>query len=48
MQFINFKENKVGRRAYEVQRGPLFRIARVNVLASPYLYKLFNMKQYKM
>ena len=37
----------MGRRAYEVQRGPLFRIARVNVLASPYLYKLFNMRSEK-
>ena len=38
--YINFKERTAGRTAYEVQRGPLFCITRVNVLASPYLYKL--------
>ena len=37
----------MGRRGYEVQRGKLFRIARVNVLTTPYLYKLFNMRSEK-
>ena len=45
--YINFEENRVGRKAYEVQRGKLYRIARVNVLAKPYLYKLFNMSTEK-
>ena len=41
--FVNFKERTAGRQGYEVQRGPLYRIARVNVLASPYLYKLLDL-----
>ena len=45
--YINFKESRVGNVAYEVQRGPLYRIARVNVLAKPYLYKLFNISSEK-
>ena len=45
--YVNFEESRVGRPAYEVQRGKLYRIARVNVLAKPYLYKLFNMSTEK-
>ena len=33
--YINFEENRVGRKAYEVQRGKLYRDVRVNVLAKP-------------
>ena len=41
--YIDFKEPTAGRRAYQVRRGPLYRISRVNVLTSPYLYKLLDL-----
>ena len=40
--YIDFEQPNVGRSAYKVQRGKLYEIARVNVLASPYLYKLMD------
>ena len=33
--------------AYNIQRGPIYEISRVNVQSSPYLYKLSNIKTSK-
>ena len=38
--YIDFDPPRAGRSAYNVQRGPIHIISRVNVQASPYLYKL--------
>ena len=45
--YIDFKKPNVGRYAYNVQRGPIYEISRVNVQSSPYLYKLSNIKTSK-
>ena len=40
--FIDYEEDKFGRAGYKIQRGPILEVSRVNVLTSPYLYKLMN------
>ena len=45
--YIDFEQPNVGRSPYKVQRGRVYEIARVNVLASPYLYKLMDIKTRK-
>ena len=45
--YIDFKKPDVGRSAYNIQRGPLYEISKVNVQSSPYLYKLLNLKTNK-
>ena len=38
--YIDFKKSRVGNTAYARQRGSIYKISRVNVQSSPYLYKL--------
>ena len=45
--FVDYEDDKFGRAGYKVQRGPILEISRVNVLTSPYLYKLMNPKTKK-
>ena len=40
--YIDFEPPRAGRSAYNVQHGPIHIISRVNVQASPFLYKLKN------
>ena len=45
--YVDFKQANVGRPAYKIQRGPIYKISRVNVQSSPYLYKLSDFKNSK-
>ena len=38
--YIDFKKPNVGNTAYNVQRGKIYVVSKVNVMSSPYLYKL--------
>ena len=40
--YIDWEEDKFARAGYRVQRGPILEVSRVNVLTSPYIYKLRN------
>ena len=45
--YVDFKQANVGRPAYKIQRGPIYKISRVNVQSSPFLYKLSDFKNSK-
>ena len=38
--YIDFKKPNVGNTAYNVKRGKIYVVSKVNVMSSPYLYKL--------
>ena len=47
MVLIDYNTDKFGRAGYKERRGPVKEISQVNVLASPYIYKLMNPKTKK-